>query len=362
MQASDIVKQLWLVMPTLTDLFTDDLDVVSITSSGTTATVTTSSPHGLSTGEVARIFGALTPNPITSLTQVDNVASAVTSLPHNLTEGFAGTRIDPLTIEGATESEYNGSHPLLTQVDRNNFTYQISGDPSSPATGSPILLEDLKFGYNGLFNITETSTTTFTYTIPQPLGSPAGGTIFCRVRPRMSAVISQQRAIEAYTKQQTDKLWCFVVLGERVANNDRATLTDAKTTIGNGTTYRQLLIHPFAIYLFIPTVNELAANNARDQGNSLATFFSSSLLRIKLQTGFVEDPYSGIIFSSDNFALYNGSFYIHEYIFEGTEYITYDDTNTPDFGVAFRDIDLSFLSDFNDKEIMTAKVNLDDSA
>ena len=197
MQISDVVKQLWLVVPTLTDLFTDDLDVVSITSSGTTATVTTSSPHGLSTGEVARIFGALVPNTITSLTQVDNVASATPGSPHDLTEGFEDTKIDPITIEGATESEYNGSHNLISVPDRNNFTYEITGDPSSPATGSPLLLEDLKFGYNGFFNIVLTSTTTFTYTIPKVLGSPAGGTIFCRVRQRIICLISQERAAEA---------------------------------------------------------------------------------------------------------------------------------------------------------------------
>lgn len=361
MKASDIVKQLWLVMPTLTDLFTDDLDVVSITSAGTTATVTTSAAHGLATGDVARIFGALVPNTITSLTQVDNVASATTSVPHDLTEGFSGSKIDPITITGATETEYNGSHNLLTQPDKNNFTYQITGDPSSPATGSPVLLEDLKFGYNGLFNITVTNPTAFTYTIPKALGSPASGTIFCRVRPRISALISQSRAEQVYTSQATDKLWAFVVLGERIANKDRATLTDATSSIGEGTTFRQFLIHPFAIYLFIPTTAEIGGNEARDLSNDLLTQFTSSLARLLFPSGFVENPYSGVVFQADNLAAFNGSFYVHEYIFEGTEYITYDDTNTPDIGVAFRDIDMSITSDFSGKEIMTAKVNLDDN-
>lgn len=362
MKASDVVKQLWNVLPTLTDLFTDDLTVVSITSSVTTATVTTSVAHGLATGDVARIFGTLVPNTITTLTQVDNIASATTATPHDLTEGFSDTKIDPLTIEGATEAEYNGSHQLLTVPDRNNFTYQITGDPSSPATGSSILLEDLKFGYNGLFIVTVTGPTTFTYTIPQPLGSPAGGTIFCRVRPRIGDLISQERAAQIYTEHPPAELVLFVVPGERVANKDRSTLTDATNTIGKGTDFRQLVIQPIALYLFIPTSDQLGAGQARDLANDLIVPLSSSLLRVLFPSGFIEQPYSGIVFNSDNFAAYNGSLYVHQYIFEATEYITYPDTEAPDLGVAFRDIDMSFDSDFSGEEIMTAKVNLDDDA
>ena len=157
-------------------------------------------------------------------------------------------------------------------------------------------------------------------------------------------------------------MWCFVVLGERVANKDRATETDATSSPADGTTFRQYLIHPVAIYLFIPASDEIAGREARDQANELLTVFSSSLLRLQFPSGFCEDPYTGITFQSDNFAAYNGAIYIHEYIFEASEYITYNDTNVPDLGVAFRDIDMSFLSDFSGKEIMTAKVDLDDDA
>jgi len=44
---------------------------------------------------------------------------------------------DWVVIEGCAEGEYNGVWQI-TYVDANNYTYQISTTPSSPATGSPV--------------------------------------------------------------------------------------------------------------------------------------------------------------------------------------------------------------------------------
>jgi len=44
---------------------------------------------------------------------------------------------DWVVIEGCAEGEYNGVWQI-TYVDVNNYTYQISTTPSSPATGSPV--------------------------------------------------------------------------------------------------------------------------------------------------------------------------------------------------------------------------------
>ncbi len=359
MNASDVVKQLWKVVPTITDLFTDNVGIVSITSSGTTATVTTSSDHNLENGDIAIIVGALAPNPITELTQIGNVASVTTTVPHDVTEGFKGTIIDPIVVEGSTESDYNGSHDLIAVENRFKFEYQISGDPVSPATGSPILFENLKFGYNGTFNVIVTGVTTFTYELPQALISPAGGTISCKVRPRISALVSLERAQKVYTKQGFNEIWAFVVLGSRTANNDRTTNTDAINTLANGSDYRQFILQPLSIYLFIPASTEIGAATARDLANDLAVPFSSALLRTKFQSQFSSQPYSGIVFESDAFAAYNGALYVHEYVFQSSEYITYPDTMEPDFGVPFREIDITYLSYFNGEEIMTDKIPLD---
>jgi uncharacterized phage protein gp47/JayE len=49
---------------------------------------------------------------------------------HNLATGFE------LTISGATEPEYNGTY-TITVNGLDTFQYQVSGSPSTPATGSP---------------------------------------------------------------------------------------------------------------------------------------------------------------------------------------------------------------------------------
>lgn len=71
------------------------ISILSIIRSGDTATVTTVSDHGL--------------------------ASNV-----------------PVTISGATETEYNLIDAEITVTGLNTFTYQVTGSPVTPATGSPI--------------------------------------------------------------------------------------------------------------------------------------------------------------------------------------------------------------------------------
>ncbi len=363
MRADDTIIQLFRIVPTLTDKFSDDLDVVSITSSGLVATVTTLTAHGLNPTKInfVNIFDSKVPNPITSLTRIDNVASATTANDHCLTLGFPKTPIDPITIEGATEPEYNGEHPLIAVPDRKHFSYPISGNPTSPATGTPTLLEDLKFGYNGLQEVTVTSTTTFTYAIPQVLGSPALGDIKARTRFRITGVTSTERAQQAYTAKKTDQLWAFVILGERVANKARGTNNDAIADPGEGADFRQYVLHPFAVYVFFPTKDEIGGRKARDDADDLLAVFCSALIGIIGKTNFVQDPYSRTVYESDNFFLYNTAFYIHEYIFQASEYITFEDTAGIDFGVAFRDIFITYETSLG-KETFDDHINLDEDS
>jgi hypothetical protein len=356
----DVIAQLHLAVPRITNLFTEELTVASLTSSGTTATLVTTTEHNLVTGQCINISGALTPNTITTLTQTDNIASAETAANHDLTEGFIGAPIDEVFIEGANEADYNGTHELLTVPNRRNFTYQIANDPASPATGSPILLENLKYGYNGLHIVTVVDATTVTYTLPKAQGSPAGGDIVCRVSPRITGSITPDRAIDAYTRQQSNKMWAFVTLGNRFASKDRAEDNDTTAAPGKGMDYRQLVIQPVAVYVFIPSSDDIGGRAARDQAEEILPILCSSLLRVRLPTGFSESAYSGLVFSSDNFYAYNGAFYVHEYIFESTSYIAYADTYVPDFGVAFREITSDIISSISNEIIMTDGVNLDD--
>ncbi len=139
--------------------------ISSITSSGTTATVT-STGHGYTEGTLVCISGAnqaayngvyvisnVTANTFTytmasapgtpatgamSVVKVDRSVSAivrsgttatVTSPGHGFAEG------DRVRISGAAQTEYNGDF-IISNVTADTFTYTVAGAPSSPATGA----------------------------------------------------------------------------------------------------------------------------------------------------------------------------------------------------------------------------------
>jgi len=74
-------------------------------------------------------YGCGTALSISSLTLVGTTVTAVTETPHYFSDG------DKPTIAGAEETEYNGQFPV-TVVDDNTFTYEITGSPTTPATGT----------------------------------------------------------------------------------------------------------------------------------------------------------------------------------------------------------------------------------
>ena len=202
MKAEDIIKQLQAVLPTLTDLFSETISVSALTRSGTTVTATTSIAHGLTTGTGVTIAGAESPTTIASLTFLDGIATAITTTSHDLTEGFQdGNATDsPLVaVFGASEAEYNGLNPLLSVPNRTSFTYSLTGDPTSPATGMPVLLENFNAGYNGRHVITVINPTTFTYQITQAPNSPAQGTIEAHTSIRVSGAVNIEKARDSYT-------------------------------------------------------------------------------------------------------------------------------------------------------------------
>jgi hypothetical protein len=358
MKAADIIRQLWLTLPRYTNLFSDDIAISSLTRSGTTVTAITTAPHGLTTGMYAYIYGAQTPITVTSLTQVNNIATAITASNHDYTEHYQ----DNVNISEAIQPEYNGLHPLLTVPNRRTFTYSITGNPTSPATGTIKTIQDIKHGYNGLYQITKIDNITFTYQITSSPESPAQGTIIARSNIRITGANGLDRATQSYTKQAQSKLYAFVVLDNVTASKDRFTFTDATYTNTTGQDFRQRVIEPFSIFVFMPTADEIAGLNTRDLMQDLAQPIFKSILRFKFDSIFTDETNFGIIFTEHQFIGYTPAYYIHEFKFENQYDITYDNTVDSDDSVAFRDIDLKFNSDLNSihNQIMHTNVDLDD--
>lgn len=67
---------------------------------------------------------------ITTLTRSGSTVTATTPADHSLATGIE------ITVSGANEPEYNETDATVTVVARNQFTYQISGAPATPATGT----------------------------------------------------------------------------------------------------------------------------------------------------------------------------------------------------------------------------------
>ena len=141
--------------------------------SGTTATATTAVDHPFSIGDAVNVTGTFSPIGIVSITRDGDVGTATTATPHDITEGF----FDSVTLSGANESEFNGTFPLVSAVNR--LTFQFTMDDAGPiaATGT-MLLEDppSPFGYNGLQVITAIpQADEFQYELPIELTESAVG-------------------------------------------------------------------------------------------------------------------------------------------------------------------------------------------
>jgi hypothetical protein len=68
---------------------------------------------------------------ISSLTSSGTTATVVTSAPHGLVTG------NRITMSGAAEPLYNGTY-VITLVNTTTFTYTLTGSTTSPATGTPV--------------------------------------------------------------------------------------------------------------------------------------------------------------------------------------------------------------------------------
>jgi uncharacterized phage protein gp47/JayE len=70
---------------------------------------------------------------ISSITRVGTIATVTTTADHTLATGL------DITISGANETDYNGTFSV-TVIARDQFTYVVSGSPSTPATGTISLM------------------------------------------------------------------------------------------------------------------------------------------------------------------------------------------------------------------------------
>lgn len=203
--------QAWSVTPGAGVALITDVDypgqytvtLTSLTRSGTTATATCASDASFQVGTIVTVAGAaqsqyngaktilsITPSSTTeyesvavaSITRSGTTATVTTKKPHGFATGQS------VTIEGADQSEYNGSFSI-TWLSGTTFSYTVPVSVptvTSPATGSPVLtawIDGVLLNYSGTWlnpspliggSYTNMRFTTFGNT---PHGLPNGATV-----------------------------------------------------------------------------------------------------------------------------------------------------------------------------------------
>jgi hypothetical protein len=360
MKASEIVQQLAAVLPKHSDVFTDNVNITSLTQVAGTATAVCGAAHGLAAGKQVNITGAQTTIAVSTLTRSGAVGTLVTATAHDLTEGFS-TAVE---IGDATEAEFNGSFDLLTVPNRTTVTFTMPDSGATVATGSPKLLNGANYlnQYNGLWEVDAVpSTTSFQFTVPATLASPAVGSPVAKSLPRISAVVDEDIIIQAYTKQEQTDVWAFVVLGDVTASKSRYIDSDAVDNLQRGDNFRQQLIQPVTVYVVIPTSAELGARAARDLCEDLLQPLTKSLVFKAYSTGLNVSTKGPLQLVGHGFAAYQRAWYMHAYEFQQVVDLTFEDTVGYDEDVAFRDISLDMrLSPGTGTAILTADINLDE--
>lgn len=359
MRAKDFILQLSARLPALVDDFTTSFATSSLTRSGTTVTVTTTTPHGLTVGKSVNIVGAQTPITISTIDRVGIVATLVTAADHDMTEGAFTT----VEISGATEAEFNGTFTLLKVKNRRTVTFQVVDSGPLSATGLPLLLNGSSplQSYNGLKKVTAVpTTTTFQYEITDSaLFTPASGTITAKTNPRISGAATDERALTSYTKQKTDDAWLYVVINDAVANKSRTLEIDGTDNVQRTNHFKQFLAQTVSLFVFIPTAGQISGRKAMDRAQELFRPICQSVLFAKFDSLLASGKYNALMFNEHGFHGYNTAFYIHRYTFEMTLLMGIDDTIGADEDVAFRDISMSQGHNVG-TGIITSDIDLDD--
>ncbi len=179
MKLAPIINQLATELPLYSPYFSDALLVDSLVTSGTTATVTTVTNHGLITGDYVLLSGAIDVTPIDSLDLVDGVVTAMTSIDNSLSMAMSFKDLTPnpqVEIFGANETIFNGTFNLESVPNRLTFTYFLD-EPDQSATGQLQAYNYASYRFFDAKQVTVISPTEFTFSVEEGFDGPILGNI-----------------------------------------------------------------------------------------------------------------------------------------------------------------------------------------
>lgn len=374
MRASDVVTQLAVLLPRFTGALTRNVELesfVRILANPTNVRARCLAEHGLRVGDAVSIVGAKTPISLSSFTRSGTVGTIVTSSDHDRTlkPGGSQSLSKVATVSGASEAEFNGQFVILQVRNRREILVSMPDSGPAAATGSPILEdgESQLRSYESTYSvISANSPTEFEVSHPVTALPNPVGEIEARTKPRITASVTYDRMRSAYTEQKVDDLWLVVVLDDVVASKDRGIRSDAVSNHQRGSTeFRQQVVQPLTLYLFVPASMEIAGRSARDQAEDFFRPLCRSLLFSKFDSGLYAGKQGAIQFDGHGTHDYDSAVYVHRYSFQQVVDLVFEDTVGPDPDVAFRDVDLTIFPEIEGSAAtgtasLTAQIDLDD--
>lgn len=349
MNSKEIVNQLLLTVPFLTDEFSDVFDVANISRASNILTVTTTQNHNFIVGKSVILKEAKTPISIT-FTRSGNVGTIVTSEDHDLTFGkqIAEKGLNVAT-SGAVEPEFNGSFQVTAIPDKNTIlVFMVDAGPTN-ATGSPVVenAQSIIKQFNGVYEILSTpSSDSFTIetsllTEPLPIGN-----IKCCGNVRIQACLNSDLIPQVITSDQLEgKSLLFVSFGPANVSKDRNLKADATSNIQTNSYMRYQLINTLILSYVADQKDSVAGSEGIDRARALLPPFLRSVLGYKPSTQLFKGSMNRldnnpIQLVGHDLASYNNGVIVYEYLFEQTEEITFEDAYQPQNNVALRGIDI----------------------
>lgn len=354
MKLSDIVNQLRGVLPKYTDRFSTVLSVSSIVAAGGTATITTTTDHGLTSGANIVLRRVQSRTAINSATQDGLVFTFTTSTDHDLTLDWP--EHENVELQGFTDPLWNGSFKLVSVSNRRTFSVQ-STNALPVLNAGEVLLEIRRDGVNGRYSANVIDAVTFSVGGVFDDGNYTGGVV--STAQRIAGSVTEDRAIEQYTAQNINDLWMFVVMGQATVSKSRSSYSDATAGIGAGNDIRMRLIDGFSLFVIVNTADEISGTGAVDLcRHELLLPILKSVNGMKFDTGLTLSGDIRTIFLGHAVYDYNQAILIYQYDFEVSMDISNDDSVQPEDTRAFRDID--YTLGVGVKEMTTSKIDLDE--
>jgi hypothetical protein len=357
--SATILRHLQTYLPQLTSRFSTNRSCTGEIIAGDPQTLRlTLASHGFSNGSTVSVIGSKIDNGIASVSEYEgsdgvNILRFTTTVPHDLTFGYEDNLTDgEIELRGFTDTGLNGYHELYDVPTK--YIFEIAYETLPILNTNEVLREIWEVGLNDVYTIENVTSTTFDIILT---GKP---TFYVGTVPqvsvsngfRMDVAASFERAEQKYTKQSSNNLYLYIIMGDCISSKDTNIDSDAFQLNTSNTGNRQKLINTFNITVFWNTKNDIGGALAVKE--AWTDIFTAILYCMTGKTFETFDKSSFVTsFKSHGQAGYNLAYYAHGYEFEFVYEITDEESFLVNFlGTrAFRRIDFSLLEIDSDSYI-----------